>query len=142
MVPGCSTPAVLPTPGNGGNVGSFCSINASGNTMTRAPTFSGDIVLNYSVPLPYGKLDATVSETYKSGFYWDADNFNRQGGYGTLGASALYTLPDGKYWVRLWGKNLTDKAVFVGEAEEAAPYGDVGAPGAPRTYGITLGVKL
>jgi len=140
-VPGCSTPAVLPTPGNGGNVGSFCAVDAGGNTIARAPAFSGVVALNYAIPLPSGKLDAAVNETYKGGFYWDADNVNRQGGYGTLGATLTYSLPQDHWWIRLWGKNLLNKVVFVGEAEEAAPYGDVGSPGEPRTYGVTFGAR-
>lgn len=141
-VPGCSTPAVLPTPGNGGNVGSFCAINADGNEIARAPAFSGVIALDYAIPLPSGMIDAAVNETYKGRFYWDADNVNRQGGYGMLGATLTYTLPQDHMWIRVWGKNLLNKVVFVGEAEEAAPFGSVGSPGAPRTYGVTFGARF
>jgi iron complex outermembrane receptor protein len=139
-VPGCSAPAVLPSPGNGGNTG-FCSANVDGNQIVRSPTLTSVFMLDYSTPFASGTLDITGNVSYSSGFYWDPDNFLKQNAFTLLGGSTRYTLPSGHTWISLWAKNITNQERFNGQSEQSFNFGNPGSPAAPRTFGISVGVK-
>lgn len=53
-----------------------------------------------------------------------------------------WTSPDERFSIGAFGKNLTDKRILSYSAT-AAPNGTVSSVfAAPRTYGVTLGVKM
>lgn len=54
-----------------------------------------------------GRLNASVSASYNSGFNWEPSGRLRQGRYALLDASVGYESDDG-WGVRLSGNNLTD----------------------------------
>jgi iron complex outermembrane recepter protein len=141
MVPGCTTPAVLPTPGNGGNT-DFCSANISGNQIVRSPPVTATLTLDYTVPLSVGTLDIFASASYSSGFFWDPDNFLKQDAFVLVDSSVRYLMPNGHSWVRIWGKNLANEERFNGESEQSFNFGNPGSPAAPRTYGVNVGVQF
>lgn len=142
FVPGCSTPAVLPTPGNGGNVQTYCTADVSGNHIMRSPKFTGTGSINYSIPLTSGKIDLSVDGNYNSGFYWDPDNFLKQKSFFLLGASASYTFPGENLSIRGWAKNLTNKKHYNGQSEQSANFGNPASPAEPRTYGVSVGLNF
>src|SRR3546814_3830171 len=54
---------------------------------------------------------------YNDGFYWHGDNRLRQPSYTLLNGSVTMDLEDGKYQVRVWGKNLGNAKYYISEAE-------------------------
>lgn len=65
----------------------------------------------------------------------------RQGSYVLINASITWTDPSGHYYVRAWGKNLTDKKYLI----HYRPIGTGGTYrpiGEPLTFGLTVGVKM
>ncbi|HWA89438.1 MAG TPA: TonB-dependent receptor [Rhizomicrobium sp.] len=125
-------------PPNYGLVGPF-SRSADGNYLSRAPKVTFNVGGQYVVPLGSGSsLNLGANYAYTGAFFWDADNRVVQRAYGLLDAQLAYTFADGKYAVRLWGSNLTDEHYYANEFESAGPQGSVGAPAAPRTFGVMV----
>lgn len=117
----------------------------TGNRLVQAPTVTFFLAPEYTIPTNYGNYLLTASYSYNSGYVQTPDGSLRQPAFGLLGASAQFTTTDEKYWVRIWGKNLTDEVT----TSVAGYNGPVGLPlqqsamlNAPRTYGITFGVKF
>ncbi|HWD26967.1 MAG TPA: TonB-dependent receptor [Rhizomicrobium sp.] len=123
-----------PTGANG-----TCTIDASGHTMVRAPDVAFDLGANYTWQTPEGPLTADVGYNYTSSFFFQPDNRLQQQAYGLLNATLNLTLADGRYEVRLWGKNITNVQYYSYLAESS---GDLGTPGGPATYGATLELHL
>ena len=62
-----------------------------------------------------------------------------QDSYVLLNASITWTDPSDKYYVRLWGNNLSDEIYRVHYNPSSSTYSPVGEP---RTYGVTAGYKF
>jgi iron complex outermembrane receptor protein len=132
-------PVETPNPPTvGGNTAS--TGNFSGNQLVRAPKFTFNGSVRYAVPTSVGDVAATAAYYYNNGFFWDAQNRLAQPSFGIVNATLGWTSRNERYKITLWGDNLTDeKYTIFGNAEAL---GDQLAPAAPRTYGITFGVKL
>lgn len=63
----------------------------------------------------------------------------RQGGYALVNASVTWTDPQDRYYVRVWGNNLTDKTYAVHYRASSRTYIPVGEP---LTFGATVGYKF
>ena len=116
--------------------------SAAGNRLPYAPQFTLDISGDYVVDLPTGKLDFNLTDAFNSGYYTEADNYLHQAAYDLLNASVGWTSQDERLNVKLWGRNLLNKAV---ESEEVTgpPEGyTVDYSNPPRTYGFTLLYKF
>ncbi len=57
-----------------------------------------------------------------------------------LEASVQYVSGDGRWYGRVFGKNLTDYQYYQGRVPFANSFG-VGLPGAPRMFGVTVGYR-
>ena len=62
-----------------------------------------------------------------------------QDSYVLLNASITWSDPSDKYYVRLWGNNLSDETYRVHYNPSSSTYSPVGEP---RTYGVTAGYKF
>lgn len=123
---------------NFGLIGPF-SRSANGNYLSRAPKVTFNIGGQYVMPLEGGSsLTFGANYAYTGDFYWDPDNRVKQKAYGLLDAQISYMFAGDKYAVRLWGSNLTDEHYYANEFESAGPQGSVGAPAAPRTFGVMI----
>ena len=130
----CTEPRVTPP---GGLRNFTCDL--SDRRMARSPKFTGNLGLQYTLPLASGnELQWNVNDNYNSGYNWEPDGRLKQKSYHSLSAAVKFSMQDGKYYARVWGANLADEKIraLVGYAAN-----DVYAPGAPRTYGITIGCK-
>src|SRR3546814_7560873 len=65
-------PAAVPLP-TGGN--STANIDASGNHMIRAPSFTANAAVNYTVPVGDGEIDFNLNYTYSSKSYQEFDEY-------------------------------------------------------------------
>lgn len=117
--------------------------DASGNKLTYAPELTFNVGANYSTPVGSGKAEFDVNYSYSSRWYALPDNILSQSPYGLLDASANYTFHGNAIQIGLWAKNLTDKKYYSFLSSSANPLGySEGLPGAPRTYGVMVGVKF
>lgn len=114
--------------------------SAAGNRLPYTPTISATFGLNYQSPLFEGVGDFSVEDAYNSGYFPEPDNHLRQPSYSVVNASAKWTAPKDRYFVRLWGKNLADKRYTLQLSSSAEQFSEALAP--PRTYGITVGTTF
>ncbi|HEX3809862.1 MAG TPA: TonB-dependent receptor [Rhizomicrobium sp.] len=110
--------------------------NAKGYTTVESPSFTGYLAGNYTIPLSSGTIDLNANVSYNSGFYWDPDNRIKQPAYALVGAYVMWAPNEANWDVRVWGNNILDKKYYA--FEDAFSLGDIGAPAAPATYGVTL----
>jgi iron complex outermembrane receptor protein len=125
--------ASLNTPsGFGGNTTIVADV--SGFHMVRSPDWSGSITPSYTKETSSGTFDVTGTFFYSSTIYFDPGQRVKQKGYETINASAGWKMRDTGLELRIWGKNLTDKAVIdstvISNAADLVHYA------APRTFGV------
>lgn len=120
-------------------------LTTTGNAKDNRLPFTSDLTttlgFNYTLPLTAeGAVVIQGDWSHNDGFYTDADNLRRQRAYDTVNASARWTSSSGRYWVGVWGKNLTDDAVLT--LQTTADFAAFSSYAAPRTYGVTAGTKF
>lgn len=127
----------IPNPA-GGNM--IVSRDVSGNKLAGAPKWTPSLRAAYEFEAPSGRFAVSALYSYNSGFFWAADNRIRESSYALANLSGSWTAPNGGLSVTLWGKNLLDEKyhTFVITSNT----GDVGSPGAPLTYGVTVGLHF
>src|SRR5882757_175739 len=114
--------------------------NAEGNHLAYVPDLTANIGPAYTIPVSGGSITLEANYYYNSGWYPEADNFLHQKHYNLVTASIGWTSADERYWVRAWGKNLTDAAAATQIASSFLS--TVIAYQPPRTYGLEAGVKF
>jgi iron complex outermembrane receptor protein len=117
--------------------------NLDGNDMLQAIPLTASLSAIYSVSTAVGAFDLAVSWAYTDEYYFEPHNlfWTQQDELNLINASVKWTSPGGRFDVRLWGNNLTDEEYYAYLANSATS-GPKGAPAAPRTYGITLGLHF
>lgn len=118
--------------------GLSCSVDASGNRLNSAPTYSGLVAADYTWKVREYGVTAHLDYTFRGRAYFDPSNVvvASQGAYGLLSAHVGVTSPDRAWGVEVYGKNLTDKGYYlVTNAGGVTPDGQAGDP---RTYGVRL----
>ena len=123
----------------GGNAVSLTG-NATGNKLQNTPDYTFNIGTTYNIPAPFGQFTLAGNYYFSDGYFSEPENRLRQPSYSVLDASVTWLSLNGRYHVRLWGKNLTD-AVYAAQLT-AVDSGDtrVAAPG--RIFGVTAGVHF
>jgi iron complex outermembrane receptor protein len=118
----------------------ICIASAQGHRLPFAPLTAFSAGADYKTRLGLGIAQFDVNYYYTAKAFAAPSNTLDIPAYGLLSASATWRNIDDRYFVKLWGKNLTDKryATFLAESAE----GSFDIAGAPRTFGMTLGVKL
>jgi iron complex outermembrane receptor protein len=130
-----NAPIYLPSP-TGGNV--LSSGNAAGNSLPIAPTWQANVGGDYSLQTDVGTFGLSAVYSYNSGYYFTVGDRSKQSPINMVNASVSWTGLSG-WGLKLWGKNLANKYYYVYADEQA--FGDIGSPGAPRTYGVTATFK-
>ncbi len=125
-----------PLPG-GGNLISSGSV--AGNDLPASPEWTLNLAADYRFPLGDGELQIHGDYYHNDGWFAEPDNRLQQPSYDLFNASVAYSFNKG-YVVRLWGRNLTNKAhaLQMNAQDRADAIGM--APG--RTFGITLGATF
>ncbi len=113
--------------------------NAAGQPLSYAPNWTANLGVDYVLPLGRSSLKF-------AGNYFITDGFSRQVGvvlgqeevrsYDTLNASVTWQAPSDRYYVSLWGRNLTNQKV-LGSTLDSYDYFYLVQR--PVTYGVTLG---
>jgi len=111
--------------------------DATGNYLVATPKIGATANLFYEMD----EFTASLSYGYKGKIYWSYQNNLFTDPYSLLGASLTYRPRNIQNWsVRLWGRNLTNSK--YNQTEGIRPEGAMGAPGAPRMYGVTAEYKF
>jgi iron complex outermembrane receptor protein len=113
-------------------------INAAGNYMTRAPKFTANGSVNYTVPLNSGELRFNANYSYKGGFFWDSNNRLKERPYGVFSGEITYA-PTDRWSLKFWGRNIT--GTKYSSFTDPSPFGDRYRAAAPATYGVTANFK-
>jgi iron complex outermembrane receptor protein len=125
----------------------FCSFDLSGNSLSNAPEFSGHLGLTYRVSLTNSTVLALHGEEVYSGklYFTEWNNADaEQPAYSLLNFSAALESSDSKWSVTAWVRNAGDKSIYGNNIITAPLYlsSRVGTLMPPRTFGVTLGMKL
>ncbi|HEY7851477.1 MAG TPA: TonB-dependent receptor [Caulobacteraceae bacterium] len=116
----------------------------SGRELPVSPHFSLAALADYAIPLPQGKLDLQLSATYKGRQFFDITNdpYTVQQGYWLENARLAYTLPDGRWEVAGYVRNLSGRKYFLDEFDLTGTFGFIqGIVGTPRTYGVEVNYR-
>jgi iron complex outermembrane receptor protein len=124
-----------------GPEGDSTTVDATGNRTVASPKLTGNTSASYLIKTLHGNFQPTVNFSYNDGFYFYADNRLEQPSYWLLNASLTWYLPNNRFSVQAWGKNLNDRVYYEGRSEQGG-LGDAQRQAAPRTYGVTLRYKM
>ena len=114
--------------------------NGRGRTSVYTPRWSGNISADYGVDTGIGRFTANANMNFRSAMFVAVTNRIRNPGYTVVNSSLSFTPNDGPFTVRVWALNLFDERYLNYRTESALGDYQVWAP--PRTYGITLAVKI
>jgi iron complex outermembrane receptor protein len=118
-------------------------VDYAGNQISRTPKHKVVLSPSYDLSLgERGELRFAVDYRYESHIYDDNSNTGPEQRPATnfVDGRIVYSAPSDKLALSLWGKNLTNEvtrtyqAVFLGA--------NFGAYNPPRTFGVTLSVKM
>lgn len=111
--------------------------DASGNQLQNTPKLTASLGGNLEIPTSVGEFTLAGNVYYNDGFVGTADERIFQESYTTVDGSLTWRPTDDRFYVRVWGKNLSD--AYYRTQIGATNSGDNGTPGVPRTFGITVG---
>ena len=115
--------------------------DATGNEVPFASPIQATASLNYTFDTGFGNFLFSLSDSYNSRFYFEADNRLKQPAYNYLGVSGTWRSTDDRYSVRLWGTNLLDERVGTTGATQTLGYPiNYGNP--PLLVGVTFEARL
>ncbi|WP_293882050.1 TonB-dependent receptor [Sphingomonas sp.] len=111
--------------------------NFAGNRVAYAPPFSGSIGVTYKLETPTrGDFTFNVNDRYNSPYPLSGDNYMIQQSHHLVDASIGWVAPAGHFDAQLFVRNLTNQYVYAtGLVSNSFQV----TPGAPRTYGATIG---
>jgi len=113
--------------------------DCAGNLLPLASRFVGSLGADYTQAMPAGSINFSGGAYFNSGFYFESDNVMKQSSFVELGSAVTYSANSGVY-VRIFGKNLTNERVIAFENTSQSG-GHYNYYAAPRTYGITVGMR-
>lgn len=127
-----------PLPANNGNASIV--FDASGKRLIRTPDYTLFGSVNYSQPLPVGRLDSNVTVSHSGRFFWDPSNRLQQPAFTIVNAKATWVSPEDKYHISAFVNNLTDvrQMLYV----RSGTNGDLVSYAPPRTWGVSIGVDF
>ena len=148
------------------NIASVPTDVAAFRDVQNTPAWTASATLAYMTPVGAGRLNLGTTVSYRSGTtQFEIPNpYIDQSGYALVDASLVYTAPDDRWSIGLYGKNLLDKeyktsgySFIAGNATTGVPIlGGTGLPvaslgregtltafyGNPRQVFLTAGVKF
>ncbi|MBL4800494.1 MAG: TonB-dependent receptor [Emcibacter sp.] len=125
----------------GGLLFSNVSLDASGNTMVRAPEFTASATLSYHRDIgDSNELEITLTPYYSSRVYFTFDNSLSENPYFTLDGAITLTLDD-QLKISIFGRNLTNSNYKLGTAQNAFSL-ETASFAKPMTYGMSIGYSF
>lgn len=122
----------------GGNTGSQADV--SGNRLSRAPEWTANLGFDWTTDMQGGALGLAGNIFYSSRVYFDFANIISQKPYTTISGQAWWETPDRKLRFSLWGRNLTNGAIYqqgrINALAADALYEE------PRTFGVGVSTRF
>lgn len=115
--------------------------NAAGFSTTAAPHFSLNASASHRLETSVGTFHTSASLNYRGTTYGDSFERFPLKKRTLVNLSGTWEAPDRQLSITGWVKNLTNES-YDEFLSLVTPVGVVGQPGAPRTYGVTLGYKF
>jgi iron complex outermembrane receptor protein len=129
--------------------------DCSGSRMAQAPDWDVTLGTDYTLPasvLPRsaGAFTLAVAYHYTSKFPWEADygpvpgystSVLREQAHSLVNIRGEWTSPNEAFSIAAWANNLTGTKYLVNDTQSPG-FGVTGLPGAPQTYGVTVGYKF
>jgi iron complex outermembrane receptor protein len=127
--------------GNPNTVGGQCTVSgdATGNSFVKAPPLQVTAGGEYTLQLPIGEATFAVNYSYSSPFFWDVANQMREPARNLVNSTVTYS-PNKSLDLQLWVENLLDDEYT--NFGLPGTFGNTRVPGAPRTFGVRVGVKF
>jgi len=117
------------------------SFDASGQDLIFAPKFTANVGVDYNIPLGEARVMLSGSFYYNDGYdIVPGGFFGHINSYESASLSATYYAPDDRYYIGLWGDNLTNDHHPIYISPQSAGFQEVSAR--PVSYGIRIGFKL
>ena len=117
------------------------AIDARGKNLVLAPDLSLQASATYTLRTSVGTFDTSANLNYRSKIYADPNNDFVIPKRTLIGLNEQWTSDDESTRISLWVQNLTNKK-WNSSTALLTPNGNIGRPGAPRTYGMTIGRKF
>ncbi|MDB5582374.1 MAG: TonB-dependent receptor [Bradyrhizobium sp.] len=121
-------------------------VNLSGNQLPGSTKYSSNLSANYVVPIGGSSLALFGEWNWHSRLYFTEFNSNQvsQQGLSTYTASVRFTPAGGRWYVEVFGKNLSNRLIANQKWITGAGFGSmvIGSVAPPRTFGITLHYTL
>jgi iron complex outermembrane receptor protein len=136
----CPTPGVPRIDSRGVLVGTVVNTtcNLAGATPQFAAPVSATIGAVYTFDTSIGPFTLSANDHYNESYPTSAQ-YVVNGAHNIVDASVGWASTNKRFDAQLWVKNLTNQYVYsVGQVSSAFTF----VPGAPRTFGATLGVHL
>lgn len=123
------------------------NVDCTGRPLTRAPEWTGSMAYTHNFELSTGaRVDATVNgqfatESYVWPMYLPQDIAPS---YFSISANATYIAAEGNWTAQAFVRNLTNEEIITGAFQSAGIHPNflVRNIGAPRTFGVRVGVKF
>jgi len=123
------------------NCGVFPEVcDVSGNKMIRTPDMTYNLGALYNLPLAGGELSLAGSYSYNDGFFFEVDNRLKQDSYALFNAHIKWTSPDDRFYVRAYGRNLTNEKYY--SQSQGIFTADLVTAADGRTYGVAVGLQF
>jgi iron complex outermembrane receptor protein len=124
------------------------TIDCSGYPLIRSPKWSGTLGASQVIDLAGGgnvTLDAEMA--FASSRFVTADFTAAQlaSAYQNVSASLTWNAPDDRWFVSVWGRNLTNAVIYTGGGGHQAGFvagWNTSNIASPRTYGLRAGVRF
>ena len=129
--------AFLPT----GQFKAIGSADAAGKGLVQAPRYGVQATATYTLHTGVGTFDTTGNVNYQAKQFADPQNKFAIPGRTLVSLTEQWTSSDERTYVTLWVKNLTDQQYDLSYSLLDG-VGFASNPGAPRTYGFTVGHKF
>ena len=112
-------------------------VDLAGNAFNQTPRFNAALGVGYAQALPRGSLRLHADYAWQDTVQFNVINdFNKQGGYGTLNARATYAAPGDRWELAFFGTNLTNRQYAVTGGTVAPNAMAWQIPGPPREVGV------
>ncbi|MCJ2177512.1 TonB-dependent receptor [Novosphingobium album (ex Hu et al. 2023)] len=109
--------------------------------MQRTPEFTGSLGARYGIDIGTGELALSGNLYYTSSFYFGPSGTQfKQDGYETLSLRAQWNGADDRYFIALWGDNVTNSRYVT--LATYSNYGMGATWNSPVTYGVEVGFKF
>ena len=115
--------------------------DATGNRLPLSQNFSGTVAIDYHHRLPKGAVDINLSANHNGNYFFESDNFLRQGAYTIVNTSIKWTLPSETLSFTMFARNLLDEQVITQATTQGLGY-PTAYSNTPFTVGAAVEVRF